>query len=61
MLSQTSKDVMDATKAAASTMRPPAADDSRNKGHIFKESIEETYKGVPNSLESDSLLSKTSF
>lgn len=50
---------MDAAKLAASTTRSeqPLIDDS-HKGHIFKENITETYKGVPKSLESEALQRK---
>lgn len=50
---------MDATKAAASTTlnqnTTTSDEDPRNK---YKEQIKQTYKGVPDSLEAQSLLSE---
>lgn len=59
-LSKTSKNVMDATKSAASTTRSqndtmPAM----NSKETYKEIIKESYKGVPSSLESQSLSTMT--
>lgn len=60
VLSKTSKDVMDATKASAAstTSNQNTATTDKNPRDKYKEQIKETYKGVPDSLEAQSLLSE---
>lgn len=59
-MSQASKDVMDSIKHSASLIRseyPPSSAESKS-GQILKETMSQTYRGVPSSLEAESLQSK---
>jgi hypothetical protein len=59
-VSQASKDVMDSIKYSASLTRseyPPCSAESKS-GQILKETMSQTYRGVPSSLEAESLQSK---
>lgn len=62
-MSQASKDVMDSIKYSASLTRseyPPSSAESKS-GQILKETMSQTYRGVPSSLEAESLQSKLLF
>lgn len=62
-MSQASKDVMDSIKHSASLIRsenPPSSAESKS-GQILKETMSLTYRGVPSSLEAESLQSKLLF
>ena len=62
-MSQSSKDVMDALKESASTTRSEhqaqMSSSEPSPGQVLKESLIETYSGVPKSLEAEALQSKS--